>query len=674
MFNDWNSLKCKNRIAYLVAALPILLLASCSGPSSTEPSRADSQTVSELEQNVVVQEELIKQSIRIKDYGKLARLLVGPIKDDAQAIVRIRGAAQEDLVALRIVCELLPGAKHLQGESPYLIMALKRGKWDIAAFLWEQGERCDASLFREKFDRAPTINIVDFLAILPVFDSELSEKDWEDLWERNIHVHDSKHIQGWVDHFVKQPNELPCRALARVLASFLNTRMINVSRIPLSIFSTFEHDAKVALANKLIQNRVGSTSPRFSGFLEDFLDDTLELDQQQFSQLEFHWPEQFERMHLAEPTRWSNAFHESMQQRGDFSRLEPWKGRMAELASKPMVKHYHNQTPLDVAMNLKRYDLVQWMVDHGAVNSSKTQNYTGTAALVANIEFGAFNPLNSDNYFYDTAYNPLIRAADRHGAELVARVSKILQDSPVTQSIRTQAVEAFFKAGRFDMLHAVLESSELHSSILLDYLSRDKATEFLRSIPPNSAASHSLKNSLPEVLKHVCTDKSAVTIDLVFESLWRCARVEHKQLKVASLEDLLRAVDDPPARNGRSRKPSVEKTAIQSRNTALVDRLSQLLNDYVDRPEIFKTLIWEGIPVTTDTFKKVIEARKLDVAKLILMDLNWRKQNAGFLRETLLTALEKRDTPIIELFKVAGMEHMLTDSQLASISSHLGGS
>ena len=668
--------KFKNRIGCLVAAFAITLSASCSGPSATESSQSKGQSKSQsgsakLDQNVVVQEELVKQSIRGKNYEKLAGLLAGSIKDVPQAIVRIRATAQDDLAALRIIYELVPSAKNTQGESPYLAQVLKRGKWDIAAFLCEQGERCDPSLFREKFDSAPSIEVTEFMAILPIFEKDLSEKDWEALWKKNINEFRSEYIQGWVDHFVKQPNEPPCRALARVVYSMIN-RSINVSGIPLSIFSTLERDAKVSLAYKLIRNQNGNSKRLFSGFFEDFLNDELELDQQQLEQIKLQWPEQFERMNLAEPTRWSEAFHATMHQKGDFSALEPWKDKLRILASKPLVKYYSpGQTPLQIALSQQRYDLVQWMVDHGAVDHSKTQSYRDSAALVANIELNASNPLSSNVSFTDATYNPFIRAADRHGAEYVVRVSRTLKDSTVNKWLRNQAMEKFFKAGRFDMLHAALEASELPSALLLDYLGHDQAADFLRSIPPNSSASRSLKKSLPEVLSYVCSEKRIVTTDLVFESLWRCARVEFKQRKVVSLEDLLRA-DHPPSSVDRSRRPI--EAAKQNFASTTVERLSQLLIDCVDRPEVFRTLIWEGVPVTADTFKKVIELRKLEIAKLVMMDLNWRKQNAGLLRETLLTALEKRDTPIVEMFKVAGLEHMLTESQLASINSQLGGS
>lgn len=668
--------KFKNRIGCLVAAFAITLSASCSGPSATESSQSKGQSKDQsgagtLDRNAVVQEELIKQSIRMKDYEKLARLLAGPIKDEPQAIARIRGAAQEDIAALRIICEFLPSARYTQGDSPYLAQALKRGKWDVAAFLWEKGERCDTRLFLEKFDCAPSINITEFMAILPAFEKDLSDKDWEALWKKNLHMR-SEYTQGWVDHFAKQPQEQPCRALARVVDSMINSRSINVTAIPLSIFTTLDHDAKVSLAKKLIYIRIGSPSQLFTGFFEDFLDDKLELDQQQLDRIKSEWPEQFERMNLAEPTRWSDAFHAAMGQREDFSKLEPWKDKIRELANKPLVTHYVNQTPLNVALSWQRFDLVQWMVDHGAVSQSKMRNYSNSAtALVANIELNESNSLPSNVSFTDASYNPLIRAADRFGAEYVVRVGRILDDSTVTKGLRNQAMEKFFVAGRFDMLHAAAETRELPTALLLDFLGRDRAGDFLRSIPPNSCASRSLKKSLPEVLSYVCSEKRIVTTDLVFESLWRCARVEFKQRKVVSLEDLLRA-DHPPSSVDRSRRPI--EAAKQNFASTTVERLSQLLIDCVDRPEVFRTLIWEGVPVTADTFKKVIELRKLEIAKLVMMDLNWRKQNAGLLRETLLTALEKRDTPIIELFKVAGMEHMLTESQLASINSQLGGS
>lgn len=677
MICDWKCEKFKNRIGYLVAVLAITLLASCSGPNATEPGQLKSQSGSaKLDQNVVVQEELVKQSIRGKNYEKLAGLLAGSIKDMPKSIVRIRATAQDDLAALRIIYELVPSVKNTQGESPYLAQALKRGKWDIAAFLCEQGERCDSSLFREKFDRAPSIDVTEFMVILPIFEKDLSEKDWEALWKKNINEFRSEYIQGWVDHFVKQPNEPPCRALARVVYSMIN-RSINVSGIPLSIFSTLERDAKVSLAYKLIRNQNGNSKRLFSGFFEDFLNDELELDQQQLEQIKLQWPEQFERMNLAEPTRWSEAFHATMHQKGDFSALEPWKDKLRILASKPLVKYYSpGQTPLQIALSQQRYDLVQWMVDHGAVDHSKTQSYRDSAALVANIELNASNPLSSNFSFTDATYNPFIRAADRHGAEYVVRVSRTLSDSTVNKWLRNQAMEKFFKTGRFDMLHAALEASELPSALLLDYLGHDQAADFLRSIPPHSSASVSLKKNLPEVLRYACSENRAVTTDLIFESLWRCARVEFKQRRLVSLEDLLRAIDDTPSSIVRSSIDKYRRSEVvsQSPTSTSLEGLSQLLLDYVDRPEIFRTLIWEGVPVTADTFKKVIEARKLDIAKLIMMDLNWRKQNAGLLRETLLIALEKRDTPIVELFKVAGMEHMLTESQLASINSQLGGS
>lgn len=677
MICDWECEKFKNRIGCIFAALAIALLASCSGPNANESGQLKSQSgPGKLDQNEVLQEELVKQSIRSKNYEKLAGLLAGSIKDMPKAIDRIRATAQDDLAALRIIYELIPSVKNTQGESPFLAQALKRGKWDIAAFLCEQGERCDSNLFREKFDRAPSIDVTEFLAILPIFEKDLTEKDWEALWKNSIHEFRSEYVQGWVDHFVKQPNEPPCRALARVVDSMINRRSMNVSGIPLSIFSTLEHDAKVSLANKLIYNQFGNSRRLFSGFLEDFLDDKLELDHQQLEQIKVQWPEQFERMNLAEPTRWSEAFYAAMQHKGDFSELGPWKDTLPELASKPLVKYYPNQTPLQAAMSRQRYDLVQWMVDHGAVDHSKTHGYTDSAVLVAIIELNASNPLPSKVSFIDTTYNPLIRAADRRGAEYVVRVSRTLSDSTVNNWLRNQAMEKFLKAGRFDMLHAALEASELPSAMLLDYLGRDQAADFLRSIPPNSTASLSLKKSLPEVLNYVCSEKRVATTDLVFESLWRCARVEFKQRKVVSLEDLLRAVDDTPSSIIRSSIDKYRRSEVvpQSPTSTSLERLSKLLLDYVDRPEIFRTLIWEGVPVTEDTFKKVIEARKLDIAKLILMDLNWRKQNAGLLRATLLTALEKRDTPIVELFKVAGLEHMLTESQLASINSQLGGS
>lgn len=674
---DWECKKFKNRTGCLFAALAIALLASCSGPNATEPGQLKSQSGPEkLDQNEVVQEELVKQSIRSKNYEKLAGLLAGSIKDTPKSMVRIRATAQDDLAALRIIYELVPNLKNTQGESPFLAQALKRGKWDIAAFLCEQGERCDSSLFREKFDRAPSIDVTEFLAILPIFEKDLTEEDWEALWKKNIHER-SEYTQGWVDHFAMQPKEMPCRALARVVHSMINHRSINVSGIPLSIFSTLEHDAKVSLANKLIYIQFGNSGRLFSGFLDDFLDDKLELDQQQLERIKVQWPEQFERMNLAEPTRWSEAFHAAMQQKGDFSALEPWKDKLPELASKPLVKYYFPaQTPLQIALSQQRYDLVQWLVDHGVVDHSKTQSYTGSAALVANIELNASNPLSSNVSFTDATYNPLIRAADRHGAEFVVRVSRTLEDSTVNKWLRNQAMEKFFMTGRFDMLHAALEASELPSALLLDFLGREKATDFLRSIPPNSSASLSLKKSLPEVLRYACSENRAVTTDLVFESLWRCARVEFKQRKLVSLEDLIRAIDNTPASIVRSSIDKYRRSEVvpQSPTSTSLERLSQLLLDYVDRPEIFRTLIWEGVPVNAEIFKKVIEARKLEIAKLILMDLNWRKQNAGILREILLTALEKRDTPIVELFKVVGMEHMLTDSQLASINSQLGGS
>jgi hypothetical protein len=309
------------------------------------------------------------------------------------------------------------------------------------------------------------------------------------------------------------------------------------------------------------------------------------------------------------------------------------------------------------------------------VRNSKTKTYSNSAALVENIELNASNtlPLNVD--FVDTAYNPLIRAADRRGTEYVVRVSRILRDSPVTQKLRNEAMEAFYKAGRFEMLHATLVVGELPTTLLVDFLSRDRGADFLRSIRPHTTASQSLKANLPEVLTYTFSEKSTVSTDLVFESLWRCARIEFKQRKVVSLEDLFHAVDKPPVDTAEARMRTGQILAVKQNHTSgLADRLSQLLNDYVDKPEVFGRLVWEGVPVSTDTFQKVLEARKLDIARLILIDFNWRKQNSGLLRKTLLIAIEKRDTPNVELFKDFGMLDLLTEKQLDSMNSQLGGS